>query len=185
MQQVCIFVIQSDPRVFNINMVFPRPSCTRHSGKHTHGTLRTPFHSPTYSLSEWHLLWKEGHSFRARVSISFQHFHRTLRIRASWLWDSRQTPIPSYSTHSSGTCGESSLTGQKAQRDAIAQVLRHTSELCLSKTGWAGQKPSGFYTLIFLYPPLTKELIYNNQKLLQHIFSSSVTLIPQQLLVCY
>lgn len=74
-------------------------------------------------------------------------------------------------------CGESLLLSGK-QCDAIAQVLRHTSKLCLSKTGWAGQKPSGFYKLIFLYPPLTKELIYNNQKLLQLIFSSSVIFIP-------
>lgn len=123
-----------------------RPPCTLHSGN-TPMYAKDPRHSPTYSLSEWHLLWKEE-SFPFFLAFSQNtedqvHLGSVTHGRHRYHPTPHTLPVPRE---------EPSLTGRKAQCDAVTQVLRHTSKLCLSKTGRAGLKPTGFYTLNFFIP---------------------------------
>lgn len=119
--------------------------------KHTHGMVRALFIVPPTPFAEWHLLWKGFpsqqecfHSFLAFSQNTEDQVHLGSVIQGRHrYYPTPHTPLVPH--------GESSLTGQKGPCDAVAQVLRHTAKLCVSKTGQA-VKPTGFIHLYFFIP---------------------------------
>lgn len=121
--ELYFFVIQWDPFIFikmQLSSLGHLVCYTLDTLCHSQWSEDTSFTVLTYSLSKLHLFGKEDHPFRAGVSVSFQHFHKALRVRCKLCDLSRGQchPIPHTPLILSGVSHWVQSTGRRNQEQS-------------------------------------------------------------------